>query len=383
MKNQAILPTPGGVLRALITASGYRPLFENAGLDKDLDDQATENRQGKNFDLLERCREQWISAIREDAGVEWSILAESAWNRHSILLRSLARNTDTTSLLSERARPVVLKLLVITEISGAIRRASQELPLLDMNQWWDAPFYYWLKAASLQSRTPEKQLLERLANYLDVDDRSLDRWLKGASIGKGLWPYRETLKALFAGSNLTERQIERLTGWLIMVVALQSLSAELRDSVKHDFFMHRQQSLKTEQQFIACLKAEAADRQCLVEREQVAPVLNDLDNLFTDAVNNQHLIRDRLDWLRALCERGSATTRAAHEYLWLGLSARLAANLGEKEPALKLYAAACQTAWWRAGPHQHVFIHEALCYAIGVGDQIQATISGTGAFCWV
>lgn len=139
MKNQAILPTPSGVLRALITVSGYRPLFEKNGFDKDLDDQATENRQGKNFDLLEDCQEQWFSAIREDTGAEWSILIKSAWNRHSNLLRSLARNTDTTGMLSERAQPVVLRLLVIPEISGAIRRASQELPMLDVQQWWDAP----------------------------------------------------------------------------------------------------------------------------------------------------------------------------------------------------------------------------------------------------
>jgi hypothetical protein len=101
-------------------------------------------------------------------------------------------------------------------------------------------------------------------------------------------------------------------------------------------------------------------------------VLADLDRLFADARGNQRQICDRLDWLRALCERGSPLARAAHEYLWSWLSARLAANLGDKERALELYAAACRQAWWRAGPNQHGILHEALCYAVGVGDKVRA-----------
>lgn len=87
---------------------------------------------------------------------------------------------------------------------------------------------------------------------------------------------------------------------------------------------------------------------------------------------NQQPIRDRLNWLRALCERCSPAIGAAHEYLWLWLSARLAANLGDKENALKLYATACCEAWWRAGPNQHALLHEALCFAVGIGKKVQA-----------
>lgn len=372
MNDAPVLPTPGKALRALITATGYRPCLEGKRLTRDLDHLVLEERPGSNFDLLENCQAQWLRAIRNDAGADWSNLVESAWNRHNKLLRSLARNTDTTGMIPDRARAVILRMLVIPEISGLVRRANMELPLLDVEQWWASPFSTWLIAAQQQSSLSTKQLLERLANHVDLDERTLERWQQGSVIGIGLWPYRDTVAALFSKCKLPSQQIERLTGWLIMVVAIQSLLAELRDSVKRDFFMKNQQPLGTEQQFINCLKLESTDRQSLPVQAQVASVLNDLHRLFVDAVGNQRPIRDRIDWLGALCERGNPATRAAHEHLWLGLSARLAANLGEKEIALQRYAAACHTAWWRAGPHQHVFIHEALCYAVGVGEQIQA-----------
>jgi ankyrin repeat protein len=376
MNDSAVLPTPSNVLRVLVTATGFRPRLESKGLGRDLDYLASEDRLGSNFDLLESCQAQWLCAIRDDAGADWSNLVESAWNRHSKLLRSLARNTDTTGMIPDRARAAILRMLVIPEISGLVRRAHMELPLLDVEHWWDSPFTAWIIAAQHQSALSAGQLLERLANHVDLDERTLERWQQGSVIGKGLWPYRDTLAAVFDKCELPSQQIERLTGWLIMVVAIQSLPAALRDTVKRDFFMQSQQPLRTEQQFISYLKREAADRQSLPVRDQTSIVLNELHSLFADAVGNQQPIRDRLTWLRSLCERSTPEICAAHEYLWLWFSARLAANLDEKVNALELYSKACSAAWWRAGPNQHLLIHEALCYAVGVGDQIQAN------HCW-
>lgn len=372
MNSETILPTPGSALRILITASGYRPCFDSGGLDKDLDDLALEKRPGSNFELLQECQAQWLHAICEDCGADWSNLIDSTWQRHGGLLRSLARDTYTTGMIPPRAREALLRLLVIPELSGFIRRADTEMPLLNVKTWWEVPFVAWLQEAARQSDLPEALLRERLVNHLNIDERTLERWQQGESIGTKLWPYQATVRALLADKSLTAKQVERLTGWLVMAVALQSLSAELRDSIKRDFDMHGQRPLKSEQQVREQLKREAADRSSLPLRDQVAPVLADLDRLFADARGNQRQICDRLDWLRALCERGSPLARAAHEYLWSWLSARLAANLGDKERALELYAAACRQAWWRAGPNQHGILHEALCYAVGVGDKVRA-----------
>jgi hypothetical protein len=372
MNDLAVLPTPSKVLRTLITATGYRPCLDGKGVDRDLDHLALEKRPGSNFDLLKDGQTQWLRAIRDDAGADWSNLAESAWNRHNKLLCSLARNTDTTGMIPDRARPIIFRMLVIPEISGLVRRANLEIPLLDVQQWWDSPFAAWLIVAQQQSKLSAKQLLERLANHVDLDERTLDRWQQGSVIGKGLWPYRDTVDAVFDECKLPSLQVERLAGWLIMVVAIQSLPAELRYTVNRDFFMHGQQPLKTEEQLIALLKREAADRHSLLVRDQAASVRDEIRSLLANAVGNQKAIRDRLYWLRSLCERSTPQISAAHEYLWHWLSASLAANLGETDNALKLYATACHAAWWRAGQNQHPLIHEALCYAVGVGDQVQA-----------
>lgn len=372
MNLETILLTPGEALRVLITASGYRPGFDDNGVDKNLDDLALGKRPGSNFQLLQDCQAQWLCAIRKDCGADWSNLIDSAWHRHSSLLRSFARDTDTTGMIPARAREVLLRLLVIPELSGFIRRASRELPLLDLKTWWEVPFVAWLREAARQSDLPEALLRVRLANHLNIDERTLERWQQGESIGTKLWPYQATVRALLADSTLTTKQVERLTGWLVMVVALQSLSTELRDSVKRDFHMYGQQPLKTEQQVREQLRREAADRNSLPLRDQVAPVMADLDRLFADVRGNERQISDRLDWLRAAYERGTQLERAAHEYLWSWLLARLAANLEEKDKALELYAIACEQAWWRAGSNQHGILREALCYAVGMGDKVRA-----------
>ena len=372
MNDLVVLPTPSNLFRALLTATGYRPFLESKGLGRDIDHLALEERPAGNFNLLENCQAQWLRAIRDDAGADWSNLIESAWTRYGKLLRSLARKVDTTGMIQDRARSAIFRMLVIPEISGFVRRIHQELPLPDMRQWWDSPFASWLIAAQQISSLSAQQLLARLANHADLDERTLERWQQGNAIGKSLWPYRDTVMALVGECQLPRQQIERLSGWLIMVVAIQSLPADLRDTVKRDFFMQGQLPLRTEEQFIVLLKREAADWHSLPIRDQIAPVLNAIQRLFANAVENHKAIRDRLDWLRSLCERTSPEVYTAHEYFWRWFSARLAANLGEKDNALKLYASACHAAWWRAGSHQHPLIHEALCYAVGVGDQVQA-----------
>lgn len=140
MKELIILRAPGEILRSLVTASGYRPFFVDKGLIQDLEDQALEKRGASNFELLQDCQIKWLQAIREDCGANWHDLVDSAWQRHSDFLRSFARDTNTTGMMSEPARDALQRLLVIPEVSGFIRRASVQIPLLDVTTWWEAPF---------------------------------------------------------------------------------------------------------------------------------------------------------------------------------------------------------------------------------------------------
>lgn len=372
MQTSVILPTPSGALRILITASGYRPYFVKIGADKDLDDLALEKRKGNNFDLLQDCQAQWLRSVRDDCGAGWSNLFESAWQRHSNILQSLARNADTTGMIAEHARQVLHRMLIIPELSGVIRRIDLQIKILDVQSWFECPFATWLRAVSECSGLAEEKLRERMANHLDVDERTLERWCRGDPIKKGLWPYRATTQTMLFDSGLNAKKIEYLTGWLAITVAVQSLSVELRAEIRKDFTLQDLRNLKNEQQLISHLKGEAADRSSLFVCDQVAQVIPELNRLFINARANEQPIRNRLDWLHSLCERNTPAIHAAHEYLWLWFSAKLAANLAEKETALNLYARACSKAWWRAGSNQHAILHEALCYAVGVGDKVQA-----------
>ena len=369
---QVILPTPSETLRALITASGYRPHFVHIGLDKDLDDQAESKRKSSNFELLQSCETQWLCAIRSDCGADWSNLIESAWQRYSHFLRTLTTQADTTGMLAEPAQNAIHKMLLVPELSAIIRRASIEIPVIKMQQWWEAPFSTWMQSAARLSNISEGELLNRLANHLDIDERTLERWQNGDVIKKTLWPYKETAQVMLDDAGLSSKTLEHLTGWLVMAVAGQSLSVELLDQIKQDFNLHGQRPLQNQQQFIGKLNQAAADRNSLPVRNQTAPVLKDLAMLFVDVHTNELKIRDRLKWLRDHCDRNGLAVHAAHDYLWFWYSAKLAANLEDKDNALKLYTSACSKAWWRAGTNQIAILHEALCYAVGVGDKVRA-----------
>ena len=372
MSYHVILPSPTNTLRLLITETGYRPCLSSKGIDKDLDDLALERRESSNFELLQDCQEQWLQAIHEDCGFDWFDLVDSAWKRYRSILQSFARETDTTGMVLEHAKNALTKLLVIPELSGFIRRANKEIPLFDVKNWWEAPFSAWLSAAATESALPATELLDRLANHLDIDQRTLERWQQGGPLGKGLWPYRATTLALLSGCGLTDRQVERFTGWLVVAVALQSLPMERRDSIGRDFHTQGKSPLRSEEEARIQLKREAADRSSLPLRDYVGPVLADVEKLFADTQSNAPKIRDRLNWLRSVLEKCSRPHRESIEHLWLLLSARLEANVGDEDKALCLYADASRQAWWRAGRNQHVILHEALCFAVGTNNKVQA-----------
>lgn len=104
MNNLAILPTPSNLFRTLLTATGYRLWLENKGLDRDIDHLALEKRPGSNFDLLEHIQGQWLRAIRDDAGSDWSNLVESAWNNACFWPFSAGRHRQKTAR-SGRSEP--------------------------------------------------------------------------------------------------------------------------------------------------------------------------------------------------------------------------------------------------------------------------------------
>lgn len=367
--NHSLLPKPGASLRSLITSTGYRPHFVQRGTVKDLDDQALEARRGSNYDLLTQSAEQWIAAIDKDGDHEWRHLVRSGWARYAMVLRYMARQADTRTL-GRPARPIALRLVLI-EIAAIIKRATAEIPSMHRTRWWESPFAHWLQAAQAQTGLPARLIRDQLGNHRDVDVRTLERWQNGEPIGKLSWPYLEAVRAAFQGSSLSETQTKRLTGWLAMVVWVQSFSQSLRKKVSAMVDQLELPKLRTLDQVVEDLHGTAAPfEDDLVQR--VGPVVARLNQLLRDAKQHRDAIEQRLSLLHSVCEVGGPTAAAEYRPLWLLMTARYYARVERKEQALSYFEQAHQAAWWRGGPIQHDILREALCYAVGVNDKVRS-----------
>lgn len=367
-----VIPESGEVLRILVRLTGYRPYFENIGGDKDLDDMSNGSRPGSNFTLFQYSQNTWLRALQEDCGIEWHNLVSSYFQQHIKKLQILSRGVDTTGLISSKAKVVLQRSVVTPGISGFIRRASNETQFNIPVSWWNQPFATWLNIVSDYSDLSGAQLVERLESHLEVDARTLERWRQGGTIGASLWPYRHAVQAMLIDTHLDKKRIEQLTGWLVISVALQSISEKLRADIAKYFQATDVNSLKSDKEVIMSMMQEAADRRCLDLRYQIKALFDEIEQLFSSPCKNERDIRIRLDWLRAAYEKYGTDQVIAYEYLWLWLSARLEAHLGHEVLASRQYGEACEQAWGRAGPNQCILIHEALCYSVGMGKKVKA-----------
>lgn len=365
----SLLPKPGATLRALITASGYRPHFVQRGTVKDLDDQALEVRRGSNYELLTQCANQWIAAVDRDSGHAWRYLVSSAWARHSMILRYMARETDTRTL--KRPSRLIASRLVLIEIAAIIKRATLEVPSMQHTRWWESPFAHWLQAAQAQTGLPARQIRDQLGNHCDVDARTLERWQHGQPIGKLTWPYLEAVRGAFQGSSLSEPATKRLAGWLAMVVWVQSFSPSLRKKISAMVDQFGVSQLQSLEQVVEELHRTAAPLdQDLAHR--VDPVVARLNSLLKAAKQHRSAIEQRLGMLHSVSELGGQTVAAEYRPLWLLMTARYFARVERKEQALSYFDQAHQAAWWRGGPIQFYILREALCYSVGVDDKVRS-----------
>ena len=110
MKETTILPNPASVLRAIITAAGFRPALEEKGLGKDLDDMASDKRPSSTCDLIGAIEELGYKLLCEECGVEWADLLRWAWGRSREAMQFLNRNVHTCSIEEARGRVLVADL---------------------------------------------------------------------------------------------------------------------------------------------------------------------------------------------------------------------------------------------------------------------------------
>jgi len=370
MANETTIPRLGSILRDLIKAGGYRAHLVDIGLDKDLDDLAldTPGRQGAIAELLEKLVNACSLVLAKDVGSDWEQTFRSAWYHSLTAVQYLTQHVDSSPLDPTTGRALFSRHFAIPMFAGLLGYCSAKRPAPNLDLWWESPFKAWVVFAASKAQIPEQALLENLANGINVDQRSIERWLAGEPIGKLACPYAPRVKEALgqqALKQLKSTDIELLTGWLLLATAYQSLPPSDRDAAKRDFAVRKQHPWSPETAAAALNHHAERSR----PRSTAAPLLQYIEGLSTVRPLNEVEIQARLNSLQRLIDDGESPIRNAYQYRHDWLSAHLFAHQGKQEEALSLYSRAVAGAWWKAGQKQHPLLNEALLFAVGVGDK--------------
>lgn len=369
MTRNTAIPPLGKLLRALIKAGNYRSFLVEHGLDKNLDDLAGEAnaRQSSAFELMQEIEDACCKAFAKDCGHEWAQFLRQAWFRTREALQVVAQHTDTSPMTLDKGRKLFAQQFAVPMLSGFIHLAVSLRGGGNAEAWLTNPLRAWLALAVSRSGITEQSLLVSLANDLDADQRTIDRWLSGEPIGKLSWPYAPKVAASL-GNKAGEPDVHLLSGWLLIACAFQSLLPEIRNAVRRDLVLRKQQPWALEQAITKMNQESYRLGDSPVRREAV-PMLNEIQKCFSMRPLDNDVLRTRLLQLQQLIELAPPARRPSYLYIYHWFSARHAALLGDQEAALRLYSSAVSGAWWCAGPNQHPILNEALLYAVGVGDK--------------
>ena len=242
MTKRTVIPRPGQLLRALIKAGNYRSYLVDLGLDKNLDDLAGEAnaRQSSAFELMQDIEDACCKALVEDCGHEWAQFFRLAWFRARDALQVLAQRVDTSPMTLEKGGELFAQQFAVPMLSGFINLTVSLRCGGSVEAWLTNPLRAWFAFAVSQSGIAEQRLLDNLAIDLDADQRTIDRWLSGEPIGKLSWPYAPKVAAIL-GKKVGEPDVNLLTGGLLVACAFQSLLPEIREAVRRDCVLRKQQ----------------------------------------------------------------------------------------------------------------------------------------------
>lgn len=373
MTESTIFPHLGELLRSLVTRAGYRGHIKESALDKDLDDLANELRPGSSCDLMKKIEDACRSELTVECGTEWAQFLDKAWSRSREDIQQLVLTVDASPLPYEQGRDAVLRLFEIPLLSDFMLRATKLFQGPELNSWWKSPLGAWFQYAASKAKVTEKDLKNNLANHLDVDQRTVDRWIAGEAIKKLCWPYRKKIRAAIgkkAERQIGKKEVENLTGWLVVAVTVQSLPTDLRDKIRLDY--GRSQQPWSLNEVVSDFRQLEFDHGNRPIRALSVPLLQTIEHLFAGKPRDAAAIQHYLEEFQSLIRQEDAFCQRSYQHIHDWFAARLAASNGQESDALLLYEAAVNGVWWRGGPNQHPFIRGALLYAIGVGKKVAA-----------
>jgi hypothetical protein len=370
MNKYARFPYLGFVLREIITSIGYRKFFEEKGLDKNLDDLSIESDQRKStlFELLTEIEDQLFDELSKDCGYEWAQLFWQEWINTKTSYQFLVSRVDLSPISTDQADELFIHEYVKPMLCSFLVLIHSKKKGPELNDWLIFPFKSWVSFAEKVTKKTSKKILKKLANTVNVDQRSVERWLAGVPISKIVWPFTESVKAI------TDKQADTsvLTGWLLLTCAFQTIPLELRDQVRRDLSMRKQGVWSLEQTIFKINESAFHARKHPVMR-RIGMFFEQLEYL----LSIQFEVRQfqlTLGGVKRLIDEVPVMLKHSCQYQYERYYAKYAAVSMEEAAALKHYKNAISMAWWSGGPNVKPILDEALMYAVGVGAKAFANV---------
>lgn len=366
-----VFPPLGLLLRALITSAGYRRRITELGLDKDLDDLATDSRRGSSCDLMQQIEDAVQRDMAADCGVQWAQFFRLAWHKTRDAIQQSVQSVDIGPIADESGSEVVRLGFEVPMLSGLVRLVAHEHPGIDIDSWWTSPVAAWVKLAANFAKLTEGEAVSRLHET----PRTTERWMAGEPTRELQWPFRTTVLQVVGDNSGRKRHspqdVDQLTGWLTFAVAFQSLTIEIRELVRRDFELRRQHPWSM-RDFIVKLTRHSLVAGALPIRELAIPLLTRIEQHFSVEQRNLDAAQCELSSFQHLLEQESPHWRRSYQHIHDWFAARLAAIQCREADAMAYYASAVEGGWWFGGPNQLPMLNEALLYAVGVGDSVAA-----------
>lgn len=353
---QSTIETPfprlGEALRALITATGFRPFIEEKGLDKNLDDLFREpaNRQGTLYELLEEIQGKFFGEVVRECGEGWNFIIPE-WENFCHIIQHVVQTVDVSCSQSEKVRSLFEEYFIIPFLAEFMLHAVKTQNGGDAREWAARPFQAWLELAS--SLPGQKRAPKDIERAIEKNPRSIERWKQCHPMESMSYPLRKKVGDIL-GESARMPDVARLAGWLYMARALQSLSPQIRASIG-DYLERRTSPWDPEEARIKLLKAlDGMENPAFIQK------MNDL--------RNEDPARKRAEIMRELMKLNPIWTQC-EENIEAALQADQKDNVKE---VMNFLGRAVDVAWWRTGPVQSELLDKALKYAVGTGDKVAA-----------
>lgn len=355
------IPLLGEAFRELVTRAGLRQILVGAGLEKDLDGLADERRLGSHCALLETLEDKLLREIEQGADRVWAECCRVGWTSAKRSILQVVHKTEVAPIPVDIGRAAFNEWISVPLTVEWLGATTKDTSGPDVEQMLEMPFKTWMEWLGL--RTAD------LVNSSRFGRRTIDRWRDNKKIERLHFPYGQLLDGLAMQGELRPSR-GSIAGWLMIAIALQSMSEEFRNSLKKYLEDKKHNSPKTLAKGIGALNA-ISDKYGADYSNRRIEYLNHSVNfaLVENPMDPDEAMR-RIDALEsALSELGPAA-REYRQYFIDVYRANVAVRTGQDAQASVLFSRAAQGLWWRSNGLAYVdLLNDALAFSAGTKNQ--------------